>query len=170
MTTRHRWRPRCRIAHGWKKSGSFVSQQRDILPCTLFFFYLIHPSHIFIATPLFSFSSFSFILTHIFLFLYFSIFFLSFFSILILFSIFFPLLTSFSLFSKLSTPLFLACIQSEILNKPCYRRDETLKAGCVQGMRCTKEMYRIGYGIRRCAGLLMWKSHYRIHDKASNKR
>jgi hypothetical protein len=27
-------------------------------------------------------------------------------------------LTSFSLFSKLSTPLFLACIQSEILNRP----------------------------------------------------
>jgi hypothetical protein len=27
--------------------------------------------------------------------------------------------TSFSLFSKLSTPLFLACTQSEILNKPC---------------------------------------------------
>jgi hypothetical protein len=28
-------------------------------------------------------------------------------------------LTTFSLFSKLSTPLFLACTQSEILNKPC---------------------------------------------------
>jgi hypothetical protein len=28
-------------------------------------------------------------------------------------------LTSFSLFSKLSTALFLACTQSEILNKPC---------------------------------------------------
>jgi hypothetical protein len=28
-------------------------------------------------------------------------------------------LTSFSLFSKLSTPLFLACTQSEILYKPC---------------------------------------------------
>jgi hypothetical protein len=28
-------------------------------------------------------------------------------------------LTSFSLFSKLSTTLFLACTQSEILNKPC---------------------------------------------------
>jgi hypothetical protein len=28
-------------------------------------------------------------------------------------------LTSFSLFWKLSTPLFLACKQSEILNKPC---------------------------------------------------
>jgi hypothetical protein len=43
----------------------------------------------------------------------------SFFSILILFSLFFPLLTSFSLFPKLSTPLFLACTQSEILNRPC---------------------------------------------------
>jgi hypothetical protein len=28
-------------------------------------------------------------------------------------------LTSFSLFQKLSTPLFLACTQSGILNKPC---------------------------------------------------
>jgi hypothetical protein len=28
-------------------------------------------------------------------------------------------LTSFYLFPKLSTPLFLACTQSEILNKPC---------------------------------------------------
>jgi hypothetical protein len=61
-------------------------------------------------------------------------------------------------FSKLSTPLFLACIQSEILNKSCYRRDETLRVGCVQGMPCTKEMYRVGYGIRRCTGLPMWKS------------
>jgi hypothetical protein len=32
--------------------------------------------------------------------------------------------------------------------KPCQRWDETLKVGCVQGMRCTKEMYRVGYGIR----------------------
>jgi hypothetical protein len=31
----------------------------------------------------------------------------------------FPSLDIFSLFPKLSTPLFLACIQSEILNKPC---------------------------------------------------
>jgi hypothetical protein len=28
-------------------------------------------------------------------------------------------LTSFPLFSKLSTPIFLACTQSKILNKPC---------------------------------------------------
>jgi hypothetical protein len=73
----------------------------------LFLFHLIHPSHIFLATPLFSFSSFSFILSYIyfFLFLYFSIIF-SFFSILILFSLFFPLLTSFQssqLFSFLLT-------------------------------------------------------------------
>jgi hypothetical protein len=57
---------------------------------------LIRPSHIFFfATPLFSFSSFSLSHTHIFLFLYFSIFFFRFFSIIILFSLFFPLLTSF---------------------------------------------------------------------------
>jgi hypothetical protein len=24
--------------------------------------------------------------------------------------------------------------------KPCKRRDETLKIGCVQGIRCTKEI------------------------------
>jgi hypothetical protein len=35
---------------------------------------------------------------------------------------------------------------------------------------CTKEMYRVGYGIRRCTGLPMWKSRYRMYDEASNKR
>jgi hypothetical protein len=35
-----------------KKSGSFVSQQHDILPCTLFISHLIHPLHIFLAIPL----------------------------------------------------------------------------------------------------------------------
>jgi hypothetical protein len=82
-----------------------------------FFFHLIHPSHILLATPLFSFSSFSFILSF------------SYFSLSLLFYIFsfflfhthtflfiFP---SLDIFSKLSTLLFLACIQSEILNKPC---------------------------------------------------
>jgi hypothetical protein len=55
---------------------------------------LIHPSHIFLATPLLSFYYFlSFSHT---LYLYFFTFlFFSFFSILILFSLFFPLLTSF---------------------------------------------------------------------------
>jgi hypothetical protein len=64
------------------------------------FFYFIHPSHIFIATPLFSFSSFSFILSYIYFFyftflLYIFSFCLSFFSILILFSLIFSLLTTF---------------------------------------------------------------------------
>jgi hypothetical protein len=45
-----------------------------------------------------------------------------------------------------------------------------LRVGCVQGMRCTKEMYRVGYGIRRCTGLPMRKSRYRMHDEARNKR
>jgi hypothetical protein len=45
-----------------------------------------------------------------------------------------------------------------------------LRIGCVQGMRCTKEMYRVGYGIRRCTGLPMWKSRYRMYDETSNKR
>jgi hypothetical protein len=63
----------------------------------LFFFHLIHPSHIFFATPLFSFSSFSFILIF-FLFLYLSIVF-SFFS--------FPYLY-FSLYFYLSCHLFKA--------------------------------------------------------------
>jgi predicted ATPase len=58
-----------------------------------------------------------------------------------------------------------------ILNKN-HARDKTKlwKVGCVQGMRCTKEMYRFGYRIRRCTGLPMWKSRYRMHDEASNKR
>jgi hypothetical protein len=83
----------------------------------IFFFHLIHPSHIFLATPLFSFYSFfhSFILIF-FLFLYFSI--------IILFFLFhthtfFFIFPSLDIFSKLSTLVFLACIQSEILNKPC---------------------------------------------------
>jgi hypothetical protein len=85
----------------------------------LFFFHLIHPSHIFLATPLLSFFFFFQSLFHslihifLFLFLFIFLFFLSFFSIHILFSLFFPLLTSFSPFPKLSTPLFLACTQSE---------------------------------------------------------
>jgi hypothetical protein len=45
-----------------------------------------------------------------------------------------------------------------------------LRIGYVQGMRCTKEMYRVGYGIRWCTGLPMWKSRYRMYDEASNKR
>jgi hypothetical protein len=115
-----------------------------------FSFHLIHPSHILLATPLFSFSSFSFILIFFFFFTFLYIIFFLFHTHTFL--IIFP---SLDIFSKLSTPLFLACTQSEILNKPCYRRDETLKVGCVQGMRCTKEMYRIAYGIRRCTGLSM---------------
>jgi hypothetical protein len=81
----------------------------------LFFFHLFHPSHNFLATPLFSFSSFSFILS-------FSYFF-SFFTFLLFFLFhthtFLFIFPSLDIFSKLSTPLFLACIQSEILNKPC---------------------------------------------------
>jgi hypothetical protein len=140
----------------------------SFLALLFFSFTWFIPSHIFLATPLLSFYSFSFILSYTY-----------FFSISLLFYYFFFLfhthtflfiVPSLDIFSKLSTLLFLACIQSEILTKPCWRRDKTLKAGCVQGMRCTKEMYRVGYGIRRCTGLSMWKSHYRIHDEASNKR
>jgi hypothetical protein len=52
-----------------------------------------------------------------------------------------------------------------------HTRDETklLKVGCVQGIRCTKEMYRVGYGIRRCTGLPRWKSRDQMNDAASNK-
>jgi hypothetical protein len=87
-----------RIAHGWKRSESFVFQQRDILPCTfIFFFHLIHPSHIFLATPLL-FSSFSITLFHSLIHIYLLYFFT--YSIHIFFSLFFPLLTSFYLFFK----------------------------------------------------------------------
>jgi hypothetical protein len=107
-----------------EKNESFVSQQRDILPYTfIFFFYLIHPSHILLATPLFSFSSFSFILSFSYFFSFFTFlyFFLSFFLSFFLFHThtFLFIFPSLNNFSKLSTPLFLACIQSEILNKSC---------------------------------------------------
>jgi hypothetical protein len=84
-------------------------------PSLHFFFHLIHPSHIFLATPLLSFYSFlSLSHTHLFIFLYFSIF--SFF--LFHTHTFLFIFPSLDIFSKLSTPLYLACTQSEILNKP----------------------------------------------------
>jgi hypothetical protein len=63
-----------------------------------------------------SFLFLSFLHSHIFLFLYFSIFFSFFLFHTHTFLFIFPSLDN---FSKLSTPLFLACIQSEILNKSC---------------------------------------------------
>jgi hypothetical protein len=88
-----------RLSTTWHPSLHFI----------FLFFYLIHPSHIFIATPLFSFSSFfSFILSfsYFFLFLYFSIiFFLSFFLSFrySYFSLYFPL--SWILFKALNSSL-----------------------------------------------------------------
>jgi formate-dependent nitrite reductase membrane component NrfD len=90
----------------------------SFLTLLFFFFHLIHPSHIFLAAPLFSSSSLSFILSF------------SYFSLSLLFYIFFSfflfhthtfifIFPSLDNFSKLSTPLFLECIQSEILNKSC---------------------------------------------------
>jgi hypothetical protein len=170
MTTRHRWSPRCQIAHGWKRVNVSPLNNVTSFLALYFSFHLIHPSHIFLATPLLYFSSFSITLSfsHLY-FLTFLFFFLS-----------FPY-TYFSLYFSLSWHLFLSFKGSQLLSflnahnlnfkqKPCLRRDETLKVGCVQGMRCTKEMYRFGYGIRRCTGLPMWKSCYRMHDEASNKR
>jgi hypothetical protein len=104
VTTRHRWRPRCRIAHGWKKEWKFRLSTTWHPSLHFIFFHLIHPSHIFLATPLFSFSSFSFILsyTYIFFFLYFSIIF--FFSFPhSYFSLYFPL--SWHLFKALNSSL-----------------------------------------------------------------
>jgi hypothetical protein len=84
------------------------------------FFYLIHPL-ISLLPLLFSlFLLFSF--SYFFLFLYFSIiFFLSFFLSFFLLHThtFLSIFPSLDNFSKVSTPLFLACIQSEFLNKPC---------------------------------------------------
>jgi hypothetical protein len=80
-------------------------------------------------------------------------------------------LTSFFLSFQSSQLLsFLHAHNLNFKEKPCKRRDETLKVGCVQGMRCTKEMYRFGYGIRQCTGLRMWKPRCRMHDEASNKK
>jgi hypothetical protein len=124
MTTRHRWRPRCRIAHGWKKSESFASQQRDTLPCTLFFFHLIHPSHIFLSTPLLSFySSSSFILSYTYIYIFFTfLFFLSFpYSY---FSLYFPPLhIFFSLFKALNSSL--SCMYTIWFLNKNHARDET---------------------------------------------
>jgi hypothetical protein len=95
------------------------------LPYTLFFFSFTWfiPLIFLLLPPLFSFS-FSFILSFSYLFsffLYFSTFFISFFLSFFLFHThtFLFILPSLDNFSKLSTPLFLACIQSEILNKSC---------------------------------------------------
>jgi hypothetical protein len=109
MTTRHRWRPRCRIAHGWKMSESFVSQQCDILPCTFIFLSLdsslsylsCHSSSLFL---LFFNHSLSFSHTHIFIIFFFSFFFLS-----------FPY-TYFSLYFSLSWHLFLSFQSSQLLS------------------------------------------------------
>jgi hypothetical protein len=89
---------------------------------------LIHPSHIFLATPFLSFSSLflfqslSFILSYTYIFLYFSIY-LSFFSIHIFFSLFFPLLTSLSLFSSSQLLSFLH--KHNLKFKIKHARDET---------------------------------------------
>jgi hypothetical protein len=106
------------------------------LSCHYSFLFLIFFFHSFILICLFFFT-----------FLYFSSFFLFHTHTFLL------IFLSLDNFSKLSTPLFLTCIQSEILIK--HARDETklLKVGCVQGMLCTKEIYRVGYGIRRCTRL-----------------
>jgi hypothetical protein len=99
-----------------KKSESFVSQQRDILPCTFYFSFTRFIPLISFLTLLFSLSLLflSFFHSHIFslslLFYIFSFFLFHTHTFLFIFH-------SLDNFSKLSTPLFLACIQSEILNK-----------------------------------------------------
>jgi hypothetical protein len=144
MTTRHQWRPRCQIAHGWKRvKVSSLNNMTSFLALYFSFTWFI-PLISFL--PLLFYLSLlflSFFHSHIFPFLFFSIYFS------------FPY-SYFYLYFSLSWHLFLTF--------------ETLRVGCVQGMRCTKEMYRVGYGIRWCTGLPMWKSRYRIHDEASNKR
>jgi hypothetical protein len=101
MTTRHRWRPRCWIAHGWKKSESFVSQQRDILPCTLFFSFLLLDSSL--SYP----SCHSSFLLLFFFFHSFILIFFSFFTFLYFFFLSFPY-SCFSLYFSISWQLFKA--------------------------------------------------------------
>jgi hypothetical protein len=97
---------------------------------TLYFFFSFTwfiPLISLLLPPLFSFLfSFSFILSFSYFFsfftlLFYSFFFLSFFLSFFLFHThtFLFIFLSLDNFSKLSTPLFLACIQSEILNKSC---------------------------------------------------
>jgi hypothetical protein len=115
MTTRHRWRPRCRIAHGWKKSESFVSQQCDILPCTFIFLFAWF-IHLISFLPLLFTLFLLFFLTNIYIFyLSFLFFFLSF--PYTYFSLYFPCLDIFSsLFKAFNSPL--SCMYTIwILNK-----------------------------------------------------
>jgi hypothetical protein len=100
-TMRHRRRPCCRIAHGWKKSESFVSQQRDILPYTFLLLdsslsYLsFHSSSLFLFFFFFSITLFhSLIHTYTFSLLFYFSFFLSF--PYTYFSLYFPSLDIFT--------------------------------------------------------------------------
>jgi hypothetical protein len=77
-------------------------------------------------------------------------------------------LTSFSLFSKLSS---LSCMY-KIWNFKWTMLEtrRNFESRLCSRKWCTKETYRFGYGIWRCTELSMWKTHYRMHDEASNKR
>jgi hypothetical protein len=106
-----------------EKNESFVSQQRDILPYTFIFSFTWFIPLISLLPVLFSLfllflSFFHSLFFSFFTFLYFFLYlFLSFFLFHThTFLFIFPSLDN---FSKLSTPLFLACIQSKILNKSC---------------------------------------------------
>jgi hypothetical protein len=135
---------------GKRVKVSSLNNVTSFLTLYFLFFHLIHPSHIFIATSSFSFSFSSFILS----FSYF-------------FSLFFSLLTTFQSSQPLS---FSHAYNLKFQINHARHKKKPLKVGCVQGMRCTKEMYRVGYGIRRCTRLPRWKSHDRMYDEASNKR
>jgi hypothetical protein len=100
---------------GKRMKVSSLNNVTSFFTLLFFFFHLIHPSHIFLATLLFSFSSFSFILSFSYFFLTFLYFFFLSFPYSY-FSLYFPSIDN---FSRLSTHLFLSCIQSEILNKSC---------------------------------------------------
>jgi hypothetical protein len=124
-----------------EKEWSFVSQQRDILPYTFFFFSFTWfiPLISLLLPHLSLFFLLSFFHSHNFSFTFF--FFLYFFSILILFLFIFLSLDN---FSKLSTLSFSHAYNMKFQIN--HARDETkpLKVGCVQGMRCTKEIYWVG--------------------------
>jgi hypothetical protein len=99
---------------GKRVKVSSLNNVTSFLALLFFSFTWFNTSHIFLATPLLSFYSFSFILSLLFYYYFF----------LFHTHTFLFIFPSLDIFSKLSTPLFLACIQSEILNLN-HARDET---------------------------------------------
>jgi hypothetical protein len=106
VTTRHRWRPHCRIAHGWKKSESFVSQSTWHPSLHFYFSFLSLDSSLSYIYCYLPFSLFLFLFFIHILFLSHIFFFLFFLSFLFHTHTFLFIFLSLDNFSKLSTLSF----------------------------------------------------------------